>query len=297
MRIAAGGCGLGMVYAAKSRSFAGAERLINLNAVTEPEELLPLLESVPDREQREAAARSDLRIPRALAAAAQCGRARPLRVAPSGAARCRWRSSSRSSSCARRAEFRDEFLLWAALYFAGFYLVALVWRWHALSAATAPFCRRCTCSPASGFILMASMRDPLRDTLEFHKFALGVFLGCLLLALPAFPAFDYRRLSDWCYTPLFAALGLFGLLLRFGRGPAGNDAKVNLGPFQPVELIKILLVLFLAGYFTRHWERLRDLREKRVLRRIVPAHRPAAAGARGAGAVRRRPSRWCCFSC
>ena len=37
---------------------------------------------------------------------------------------------------------------------------------------------------------------------------------------------------------------------------------MNLGPFQPVELIKILLVLFLAGYFARKWERLRDLREK-----------------------------------
>ena len=28
-----------------------------------------------------------------------------------------------------------------------------------------------------GFLLMVSMRDPLRDTLEFHKFAIGVFLG------------------------------------------------------------------------------------------------------------------------
>ena len=52
--------------------------------------------------------------------------------------------------------------------------------------------------------------------------------------------------------------------MAFGRGPAGNDAKVNLGIFQPVELIKILLVMFLAGYFTRHWERLRDLRETRI---------------------------------
>src|ERR1039457_1165362 len=52
--------------------------------------------------------------------------------------------------------------------------------------------------------------------------------------------------------------------MAFGRGPAGNDAKVNLGIFQPVELIKILLVMFLAGYFTRHWERLRDLREDRL---------------------------------
>ena len=52
--------------------------------------------------------------------------------------------------------------------------------------------------------------------------------------------------------------------MAFGRGPAGNDAKVNLGIFQPVELIKILLVMFLAGYFTRNWERLRDLREERL---------------------------------
>ena len=64
---------------------------------------------------------------------------------------------------------------------------------------------------------------------------------------------------------LFGALALFVLLMRFGSGPGGNDAKVNLGPFQPVEAIKILLVFFLAGYFTRNWERLRDLREKKLL--------------------------------
>ena len=111
---------------------------------------------------------------------------------------------------------------------------------------------------------MVGMRDPLRDSLEFQKFAIGVFIGSLLLALSAFQIFDYRRLSRWCYTPLFAALSLFGLLMAYGRGPAGNDAKVNLGIFQPVELIKVLLVMFLAGYFTRQWERLRDLREARI---------------------------------
>ena len=64
-----------------------------------------------------------------------------------------------------------------------------------------------------GFVLMASMRDPLRDTLEFHKFAhRRVCSDACCLALPAFRLFDYRRLSDWCYTPLFAALTLFGLL-------------------------------------------------------------------------------------
>src|SRR5215831_5093387 len=42
--------GLTMAYAAKSQSFAGAEHLVNVNAVQSPEELLPLLESVPDRQ-------------------------------------------------------------------------------------------------------------------------------------------------------------------------------------------------------------------------------------------------------
>jgi cell division protein FtsI/penicillin-binding protein 2/cell division protein FtsW (lipid II flippase) len=66
------------------------------------------------------------------------------------------------------------------------------------------------------------------------------------------------------YTPLFAGFGLFAILLAFGSGPAGSDSKVNLGPAQPVELIKILLAAFMAGYFTQKWERLRDLRERRL---------------------------------
>ncbi|MGA2196629.1 MAG: FtsW/RodA/SpoVE family cell cycle protein [Bryobacteraceae bacterium] len=256
--------GLGMAYAAKSRSFAVAGHLVHINAVSSPQELLPLLESFQSREERESAAQTVFEF---------LERSRPL--ANAGAL-----TSLRAETPPRRPllpltrikpllivrtpeEFRTQFLLWAALYFAGFHLVVLVWRLARFRGdpALLPALHLLT---GIGFILMASMRDPLRDTLEFHKFSLGVFLGCVLLALPAIPTFDYRRLSDWCYTPLFAALALFGLLLRFGHGPTGNDAKVNLGPFQPVELIKILLVLFLAGYFTRNWERLRDLREKRV---------------------------------
>ncbi len=68
--------------------------------------------------------------------------------------------------------------------------------------------------------------------------------------------------ARWIYTPLFAAVGLFLALLVMGSGPTGSDAKVNLGPIQPVELIKILIILFLAGYFAQNWERLRDLHQK-----------------------------------
>ncbi len=109
---------------------------------------------------------------------------------------------------------------------------------------------------------MVSLRDPLRDTLEFRKFAWGCVGGCVILLLPLLKAFQYRVFARWVYTPLFAAVALFGALLVMGSGPTGSDAKVNLGPIQPVELIKILIILFLAGYFAENWERLRDLHQK-----------------------------------
>jgi cell division protein FtsI/penicillin-binding protein 2/cell division protein FtsW (lipid II flippase) len=245
--------GLALVYRAKIYRLPKGE-FVNLNTVTSPEQLLPVLESVPNSE--DAAQRTFDFIQRS----------RPLRNI--GVLRRLHLPLTRLKPLMvvrTTAEFHRQAAIWLGLYFAGFYLAAFAWRVSGF-AGDRSFLPALHLLTGFGLALMLSMRDPLRDTLEFKKFALGVFLGCLLLALPALKFFDYRRLSDWCYTPLFAALGLFGLLLAFGRGPGGTDIKVNLGPFQPVELIKILLVLFLAGYFTRNWERLRDLREKRILR-------------------------------
>ena len=250
--------GLAMVFAAKSQDFAAVERklahgeLVNLNTVQGPEDLVPVLKSREETAGRvfEVIERArPLRNTGVLARVLPLSKLKPLLIVRSP------------------RQFQREFLLWAGLDFAGFYLVALAWRLTRFRGDRT-FLPALHLLTGMGLALMLSLRDPLRDTLEFHKFALGVFLGCLLLILPALKPFHYRRLSDWCYTPLYLALGLFGLLLVFGKGPAGNDAKVNLGPFQPVELIKILLVLFLAGYFTRNWERLRDLREKRILPKL-----------------------------
>ncbi|HEX3743697.1 MAG TPA: FtsW/RodA/SpoVE family cell cycle protein [Bryobacteraceae bacterium] len=250
--------GLAMVYAARTLEFGAVEQklahggLIDLNTVQSADGLLPVLQSREDTAPAVFAAierNRPLRNTGVLARVLPLSKLKPLLIVRTP------------------REFRLEFVSWAALYFAGFYLAAFAWRLTRFPGDRA-FLPALHLLTGIGFALMLSLRDPLRDTLEFQKFALGVFLGCLLLILPALKPFHYLRLSDWCYTPLFLAIGLFGLLLKFGRGPAGNDAKVNLGPFQPVELIKILLVLFLAGYFTRHWERLRDLREKRVLPKL-----------------------------
>jgi cell division protein FtsI/penicillin-binding protein 2/cell division protein FtsW (lipid II flippase) len=261
--------GLAFVYAAKTQNFPDvSERLrhgdlLNLNTVSSAEQLAPFLDIVQDRAEREADAEELLAFLRA---------AHPLRNVGTLSRLRRQRKPLLPISKLKPAlvvrtpvEFRRAYLIWSAVYLSGFYLVWFAWR-----ARRGPGCKHGDIAilPALhllsgiGLILMVSLRDPLRDTLEFRKFALGVFLGCLLLLLPLVRAFDYRRLADWIYTPLLAAFALFALLLIFGSGPGASDQKVNLGPFQPVEAIKILVVLFLAGYFARNWERLRDLRQK-----------------------------------
>ena len=238
---------LSSVYNAKLQRITGQP--LNVNAVSSSDEVLPVLEAFPDRADLAPKIYDYLEQARPIPNVGALTRVMPRRQV----ARLKPLVAVRSAH-----EFKTQLLRSAAVYFSGFYLVAFVW-WLARFRGDRALIPAIQLLSGLGLALMLSLRDPLRDTLEFHKFALGVFLGCVLLALPAFQWFDYRRLSDWCYTPLFGALALFGLLVVFGKGPAGNDAKVNLGPFQPVELIKILIVLFLAGYFTRNWERLRDL--------------------------------------
>jgi cell division protein FtsI/penicillin-binding protein 2/cell division protein FtsW (lipid II flippase) len=265
--------GLTLVYLAKTQNFADASAklghggLLNLNAVSSADQLLPYLEVFQDRTAREAAADQTLQFLHAAG------------TLPNVGALARLRENHRSLLPASKlkpllvvrtpSQFRLQYVGWCALYLSGFYLVWAAWRLRRFpgDGAILPALHLLS---GVGLILMVSLRDPLRDTLEFRKFALGVFLGCLLLLLPLFPALDYRRLSDWIYTPLLASFMLFGLLLRFGTGPGSSDNKVNLGPFQPVEFIKILVVLFLAGYFARNWERLRDLRQKGLRSLEIP---------------------------
>ena len=70
----------------------------------------------------------------------------------------------------------DRGCIWPA-----FHVVFLVWRWSGLRGdfAILPAIHLLT---GIGLILAVSLRDPLRDTLEFSKFAWGVALGCLVLA-------------------------------------------------------------------------------------------------------------------
>ncbi len=164
------------------------------------------------------------------------------------------------------AEARRAFLLGAALILGGFLLAHLTLRFRRFSGdelllpVLLLFC-------GLGFALMASLRDPLRDLPLASRFAVGVLAGCLLYVAGAELGSRrdlLQRALGWSVWALAAAACLSGLLIVFGGGPGGSDAKVNFFGFQPVELIKILIALFLAGYFADRWELLREVPEKRL---------------------------------
>jgi cell division protein FtsI/penicillin-binding protein 2/cell division protein FtsW (lipid II flippase) len=159
--------------------------------------------------------------------------------------------------------FRNQVILWSALFLAAFLVVHAFWRWRAfggdnwLLPILMVLC-------GIGMILMISLRDPLRDTLLFGEFAQGVIAGCFAIALFSVPDYE-RSFSRLSYVPLLLSLLLAIALGLFGNGPGGSDAKVNLFFFQPVELIRILIVLFLAGYFAQNWDALRQLKQDQSL--------------------------------
>lgn len=54
------------------------------------------------------------------------------------------------------------------------------------------------------------------------------------------------------FTYLLAAVGFIVLLGMFGTGPEGSDARVNLGWFQPSEVCKYLILIFVAAFFAEN---------------------------------------------
>jgi cell division protein FtsI/penicillin-binding protein 2/cell division protein FtsW (lipid II flippase) len=159
------------------------------------------------------------------------------------------------------AQFQRAFYLWCGIFLGAFWLAHL---WWSLSGFTGDqtFLPALLALSGIGLILMISLRDPVRDNLLFVDFAQGAAAGALLLA--ALSGLDYQRLTGkLSFVPLLVSFGLSVLLVLFGTGPGTSDAKVNLFGFQPVELIRILLVFFLAGYFAQRWDVLRHARESR----------------------------------
>jgi cell division protein FtsW (lipid II flippase) len=79
-----------------------------------------------------------------------------------------------------------------------------------------------------------------------------VWLGfSLVLAVAAGPAFArFRVLAAYKYVWILATIVLFVALALFGQEVNGARLWIRLGPiqFEPVEVIKLLIVLFMASY-------------------------------------------------
>ena len=275
---------LAHAYIAKTQDFPQLREkldrgeLVNLNAIHGADSLMPVLEVIPEADRASVAGQVSAFVERSRPVA-NVGALARLRSLKDEKARLLPMGVVKPLLVVRTPrEYLRAFLIWTIIFFAAFYLVHAVWRWARFRGdpAILPALHLLT---GLGLTLMVSLRDPLRDTLEFSKFAWGSALGCLLLLLPLLRAVRLsavratgatRRCSPHSHS---SACCWRSAPDRRATTPRSTSARSSRW-----SSIKILLVLFLAGYFTRHWERLRDLREKR----LVPASclaRPAAVGA------------------
>src|SRR5438552_8057126 len=158
-----------------------------------------------------------------------------------------------------RGEFRRQVLLFTCIYILAFHVAMLVWRLRGIR--TDPLLVAVAhLLTAIGFAVLLSRADPLRDSLAFVRFAEGTVIGVAVMTAVSLIDFGAAAFTTLSYLPLIVALSLSVLLILFGSGPGTSGAKVNLGPVQPIDAIRLLLALFLAGFFARRWELLREVR-------------------------------------
>lgn len=272
-------------YGRTSKVVAPAQAPLNLSRLQQPEQLLPYLNSIPVQAERQYIARKISERVRDLGGnVPNVGLLARIHVAASEVTSTRGLTSMQArvhgaqsvalltatefsrlkpSFVVRdRSQFRNRLLVWCPVFLVMFFAVHLFWTIRGVrgSAIVLPALELLS---GVGLILMITLRDPQRDTLMFVDFIQGAALGCIACAIASM--IDYQRLlGRMTYVPLLAGFVLSIALIAFGSGPSGSDAKVNLLGFQPAELIRILIVFFLAGYLADRWEFLRTLREQRA---------------------------------
>jgi cell division protein FtsW (lipid II flippase)/cell division protein FtsI/penicillin-binding protein 2 len=155
-------------------------------------------------------------------------------------------------------QFRRRVAIAVALFMLAFWSAHLV-RWYFGTTGDPLLLPIAHLLTGLGVLAMLALRDPLRDTVAAATVAGGIAAGCALWVALAFVDFENPRLRRAVLGPLTAAVGLAIALLVFGSGPTGSGARVNLLGFQPVELVRLLVVFSLAAYFARRWQFLREL--------------------------------------
>ncbi|MGA3352101.1 MAG: FtsW/RodA/SpoVE family cell cycle protein [Acidimicrobiales bacterium] len=134
-----------------------------------------------------------------------------------------------------------------------------------------------------GFVMIYRLDASVQMAADapWHYQAVWTVLGVVAYVMTLFVVRRSRDLERYRYMLMFAALALLVLPLVpvLGRTPEAqlNGVKlwIRLGPitFQPVEIAKLLLVIFFASYFVEKREML-SLSTRRVGNRLMPDLRP-----------------------
>jgi cell division protein FtsW (lipid II flippase) len=168
-----------------------------------------------------------------------------------------------------RGAFLRALLIWGAVYVGAFHAVSLLWRARRIRGDRI-LLTAAHLLTAIGFVAMVSRPDPVRDLLLFVRYAQGIVVGLAVGAAVSLIRMRTAPLRQFSYLPLLGAVVISCALVVFGGGPAGSRARVNLGPVQPIEFIRLLLAFFLAGYFASRWELLRAVRAEAFRGVAVP---------------------------
>lgn len=161
------------------------------------------------------------------------------------------------------AEVISWFRMIAIVFFASFFLlhIILTIKFPAADQLLLPVMMILT---GLSFITLFSLQDPLRDRFlaksTFTYFCIGMagILAMQFINLRKFNAdskffrlfvFTNNRKAANGWPWALGAIGLLILTILFGSGPEGSGVKVNLFGFQPSEIVKYMVIVFLAGFF------------------------------------------------
>ncbi len=114
-----------------------------------------------------------------------------------------------------------------------------------------------------GLVVQYGYGNPYVPGWTGPAFAQGVFYGSVIVAgILAIPG-DLAGLIHR-FRPALAAtvVLLFAALYLFGTEPGGSGARINLGPIQPIEIVKVAAVLFLGSWLGQRAAKLRFQRMK-----------------------------------
>jgi len=106
------------------------------------------------------------------------------------------------------------------------------------------------CLIGAGLLVIQSTTDGTGLNSYFGRQLTGICIGFLIFLAMLY--FDYHIFSDFISFVYIAGLGILSLVLIIGRAVHNNKSWLDIGTFsfQPSEIVKILVIIALAKYYS-----------------------------------------------